>query len=122
MSKDKRPLLSDGSIVSDYSPLLKYIEIARRVSPDRAEEGMPRSEDFEYVKKYMWSRGGSTLYSLLEALTAIVLARIDPEIARDALREVYGVEFDPEDARERIARILAGWIIEASRILGYISY
>lgn len=116
------PLLANGSIVGDYEPLLEYIEIAKSKNSKVAEESMPKSEDFEYVKEYVNARGRSSLYSLLEALTGIVLERVDPEIAREALEKVYNVRFGLEDAREKIARIIAGWIIEASRSLGYIVY
>lgn len=120
--KKKMPLLADGSIVGDYEPLMIYVEIAKTKNPRAAEECMPRSEDFEWVRNYINIRGRSTVHSLLEALTARICERVDPEVAREALEKAYSTTFNSEDARERIAKIISGWIIEASRSLGYISY
>ena len=122
MSRGKKPLLADGSIVGDYDPLMKYFEIAKSENPKVAEDCIPRTEDFNYVRNYINVRGRTSLSSLLELLTMNVTERVNAEIAVKAFREVYGVELNPEDARERIARIIAGWIIEACRILGYVEY
>ena len=120
--KSKKPLLADGSVVGDYEPLMKYFEIAKSVKPDVAEKSYPRSEDFNYVKNYVNTRGKSSLLSLLEDLTVTIIERVDSQIAVEAFKKAYGVELEPEDARRRIAKLIAGWIIEASKNLGYITY
>ncbi len=117
---ERRPLLADGSIVGDYEPLFKYWEKARKRG--RGEEGrvVLRNEDFQHLEKLLRSREGRlSVAEALEELTLYFLDRVDPELAREAVEEAYGVSgYDAESARRVVARILAGWLIEAAKTWG----
>jgi len=106
-------MFADGSIVEDYEPLFAYWEIASKKSREIAEKAMLRNEDFEYLKSIV-GEGGISLYDLLEAMTSFYYNRVDEEIAAEAFRRVLELNLEPETARRRIARILAGWITEAA--------
>ncbi len=117
---ERRPLLANGSVVGDYSPLFKYWEKAKKRG--RGEEGsvVLRNEDFEKLEQLLRdSEGRLSLADALEELTLYFLGRVDPELAREAVEEAYGVSgYDAESARRVIARILAGWLIEAAKTWG----
>lgn len=116
----RRPLLADGSIVGDYEPLFKYWEKAKKRG--RGEEGnvVLRGEDFEKLEQLLRdSEGRISLADALEELALYFVSRVDPELAREAVEEAYGVAgYDSESARRIIARILAGWLIEAAKTWG----
>jgi len=119
-SKRRLPLLGNGSIVSDYEPLFRYWEIARRRGrEDIVEKSMLSRDDFRFIERLI-EEERIILTRLLNILEDYYVLRVDPEIAREAYREVYGVELGGEDARRRIARILAGWLIEAAKQWGKI--
>jgi len=114
----RKPLLASGNIVSDYEPLFKYWELAKNVNKSIAENATLKNEDFNYLLKMLSKRRIISLIELLNELEEYMLGRVDAEIAAKALKEVYNIEYGLEDARRRIARILAGWLIEASNIWG----
>ena len=116
------PFLADGSVVGDYTPLFHYWEIARRKGREELiEKAMLISEDFRFLERIV-EREKYSLHRLLNILEDYYTPRLDPGIAREALREAYGVDIWEEDARRRIARILAGWLIEASKQWGKIRF
>ena len=114
----KKPLLANGSIVGDYDPLFKYWEMAKKIDKSIAENATLRNEDFNYLLKILSRRKTVKLIELLDELEEYMLNRVNAEIAAKALKEIYNVEYSLENARRRIARILAGWLIEASNIWG----
>ena len=118
MTKKRKPMLASGAIVSDYEPLFKYWEIAKNVDKTVAEKATLRSEDFDIALSYVSSKGITSLASLLSYLEDYMTDRVDGELAVRALKETYGVIFEIEEAKRRIARILAGWLIEACSLWG----
>ncbi|RLG76127.1 MAG: hypothetical protein DRO23_01850 [Thermoprotei archaeon] len=118
MTKKRKPMLASGAIVSDYEPLFKYWEIAKNVDKTVAEKATLRSEDFDAALSYVSSKGITSLASLLSYLEDYMADRVDGELAVRALKETYGVTFEIEEAKRRIARILAGWLIEACSLWG----
>jgi len=118
LTKKRKPMLASGAIVSDYEPLFKYWEIAKNVDKTVAEKATLRSEDFDIALSYVSSKGITSLASLLSYLEDYMADRVHGELAVRALKETYGVIFEIEEAKRRIARILAGWLIEACSLWG----
>ena len=118
MSSKRKPILASGTIVSDYEPLFKYWELAKSRNKKLAEKATLRSEDFDTVLSYVSSKGVVGLIDLLSYLEEYMLNRVDGQLAVRALKEIYGVMFEVEEAKHRIARILAGWLIEACNLWG----
>jgi len=115
----KKPLASTGKVVSDYSPLFKYWELALKLKPEEAEKIIPRMEDVKSVEEHVGGRK-MTVEELKRHLVREVISRVDPSIAQQALGSVYGVEFSEEEARMKIADIVAGWIIEVAEFFGIV--
>lgn len=118
MTEKRKPMLASGAIVSDYEPLFKYWEIAKNVNKTVAEKATLRSKDFDVALSYVSSKGVTSLTNLLNYLEDYMANRVDGKLAVRALRETYGVTFEIEEAKRRIARILAGWLIEACSLWG----
>ncbi len=112
-----KPLLADGSVVGDYSLLFKYWEKARKLRGEEAARGaVLGGEDFRYLENLIGRV--KRLSDLLDVLTEYFMERVDPEAARQAYVEAYGVEIDAYEAARRVARILAGWLVEAAKSTG----
>jgi len=114
---EKRPLLADGSVVEDYSPLYKYWERARERG---LEEAKITSEDLEFARELVERGGRVSLYELIKALAERMLERVDGGAAAEAYASL-GIELPEELARKRIAEILAGWAVEACQTLNMLS-
>ena len=113
MSGSERPPWASGKIVSDYRPLYAYWRLARqRGREDLIEASTLRREDFESLRSIVEGGTGSAL-ELVERLASALEERVDPDVAAEAILEALGVRLEPEEARRRIARILAGWLVEA---------
>lgn len=121
MSTDK-PMLADGSIVADYKPLFKYWELAKKRSRELANKAVLSRGDLELLQEIIRGAAGTrlSLADLLDLLVEKIMPRIDPDIAYEAIREVYGIELEKRDAQQRVARIVAGWIVEAGKTWGII--
>lgn len=105
------PPFATGEIAGSYELLYIYWKKAGR----RAEEAVLREEDFEVLRHAVEREGLRRLDDLLERLTDHFVERIDPEAAREAVREYYGSDVDPEAAKRAIARLLASWLLEAGK-------
>lgn len=114
--KDK-PFFADSSIVGDYTPLIRYWELLKKEKRN-IDDALLKPSDFKHVEQLIKEQGRISLAELLEKLTEYFYDRIDPEIATRALEEAYNVETELEYARRIIARIMAGWLIEASNTTG----
>ncbi|RLE82580.1 MAG: hypothetical protein DRJ51_01070 [Thermoprotei archaeon] len=113
----RRPLLANGCIVKDYEPLYKYWEVAEKRGVEKATI---RSEDVEYVKKVVEASGRVSLLELKRTLSFMMLDRVNGEIAKEAYT-MLGLELNEREAREKLADILAGWLLEACLTLNVIS-
>ncbi len=122
MNKDEKPFFADGSIVGDYKPLIKYWEILKRKHREKLDEAFLTREDFEEIKKIIYEKKKMNIVELLTILKNRFKPRIDREVAVEALKEVYGTIVDPETAVDRIASIMAGWLIEASKNTGIVRF
>ena len=114
---DEKPLLASGNVVSDYRPLIVYWKKAVEKGLKKAsEEIVLRQEDFKKAEEL--ARENLSLTETLNKLEDFFLPRVNPVLALEAFKEVYGFNIREEDARRHIARIMAGWLIEASEQLG----
>jgi hypothetical protein len=103
------PLFATGEIVGDYEPLYRYW----REAGDKAEEAVLSNRDFEELQRLVVREGVERLDELLRRLTEWFKERVDIDAAQRAVSDYYGSRVDGEIARETIARILAGWLVEA---------
>ena len=108
------PYFATGEVVGDYTLLYRYWKRAGR----RAEEATLRREDFDYLRRLVEAGEVRRLDELLDRLTSYYMGRVDGEAARQAVRDHYGVEVLVEDAKRMVARILAGWLVEAGQQWG----
>jgi len=103
-----KPFFASGKLVKDYEPLKKYLELSK--GTDAYERAFIGEEDFRRLKEVAH---GKKLGELWDELTEELKERIDPQIALEALREAGLEAEDPETARKEIAKLLAGWLLEA---------
>lgn len=113
------PFFADSSVVGDYKPLKKYWVLLREKGLD-IDKAVLTQEDFKYLEKIVEETGSIDLASLLDKLTDYFIDRIDCETALEAYRDTYGYVIDREEACRNMARIMAGWLIEAGKFLGII--
>lgn len=112
MGKKRLPPFASGSIVEDYETLFIYWEKARsKGREDLIEKSTLSNTDFDRLRVIV-EEGTMTLEELLERLARDMAERIDPEMAAEALRE-RRISLEADDARRYLAKILAGWLIEA---------
>ncbi|MEM1661865.1 MAG: hypothetical protein QXT88_04535 [Desulfurococcaceae archaeon] len=117
--ENKLPPFANGSIVGDYKPLLKYMDIARKTST-----GLNRlivREDLDFLSNLIRTNERLNLLELLDLLKNRVKNRIDCSLASIAFKEAYGVDLGDDVACLKMAEILAGWIIEIAKTLGIIN-
>lgn len=98
-----------------------YWEVLRRRNrEDLVEKSMLTNEDFEKLEIVI-ARSRYSLADLLDIFSGLFRERVDGDAAREAFLEL-GLKLDPESARDRIAYILAGWLLEASKYWRIISF
>ena len=115
-----KPTFASGKLIKDYEPLKRYLELVR--GSEWYDKGFLSNEDFDLLVRKAKSLSSGKLGELWDELTKELAKRINPEKALQALKETgYDVK-DPEEARERMARILAGWLIEAGEEWGTIRF
>ena len=112
------PMMATGKVISDYRPLIKYLEIADKESKDKV---IPRAEDIEVVRELI-SRGISNLNELLNELIKYVQSRVNEDLAKKAVEEVFNTEVDKTLAKHIISKVVAGWIIEMAEQFGVIKF
>ncbi|MET1100899.1 MAG: hypothetical protein ABWW69_00240 [Pyrodictiaceae archaeon] len=111
MGTSSLPYFATGELVGDYSLLYAYW----RKAGNKAERAVLRSEDFERLRLIVEREGVERLDELWEKLTDYFMDRVDGNAAVEAVKERIGVVVDAYTARRMIARILAGWLIEAGK-------
>lgn len=119
-SESWKPPFASREIISDYEPLRLYLEEARRRGrEDLVEKALLTQDDFTYLSKLVGEN--LNLLDLIEKLKLRFIERVDGEIAREAFTKT-GLNVDVAFARERIAYILAGWLIEAGKYWRILSF
>ncbi len=113
MDKPWSPPFASRELINDYEPLKAYLEIARRKGrEDLVEKALLSQEDFILLSSLV--RRGLSLLDLIDTLKARFMERVDGDIAREAFNSL-GLNVTTDFARERIAYILAGWLLEAGK-------
>ncbi|HIP65609.1 MAG TPA: hypothetical protein EYH08_03675 [Pyrodictium sp.] len=108
--RKRLPPFATGQIIVDYEPLFRYWEAAPQHVREKA---MLSNDDFKFLRKIVDEGKVGNLEELMNMLEKRFLDRIDADVARKVLSEYYGVPFDADYARRRLARLLAGWLVEA---------
>ncbi len=119
---EEKPFLANGSLVGDYRPLLMYWRLAKEKSREVVEKSMLTHSDFRELEQLVSSYCGHSIVELIDYFKNRFRDRVDPEIAVEALYRVYGVRVSSSEAVDKIASIIASWLLEAGRILNIISY
>ena len=112
----RMPFFATGEIVGDYSLLYLYW----REAGDKAEEALLSEKDFQHLRSLLASGEQARLDQVLEKLRNHFRGRVDPDAAAKAAKKYYGVDVPPQEARDRVADILAGWLLEAASRWGMI--
>ncbi len=112
----RMPFFATGEIVGDYSLLYLYW----REAGDKAEEALLSEKDFQHLRGLLTAGEQARLDQVLDKLRSHFRGRVDPEAAARAAKKYYGIDVPPEEARERVAGILAGWLVEAASRWGMI--
>jgi len=123
MGKDRdKPFLADGSLVEDYTLLFNYWEIAKTKDVSIAEKAVLSHKDFNELERIVNLFRGRSIVELINYFKNSMKNRIDPKIAVEAYKKTYGVEVEENIAVDKLATILASWLMEAARQLKIISY
>ena len=118
-NRNRMPPFASGRIVADYNPLFRYWEEARRKGrEDLLEMAMLREEDYRMLRELVEGRR-MALADLLDEVRERLLDRIDPDLAAEVLAGT-GLSATAPQAREFLASILAGWLVEAGEYWGII--
>ncbi len=118
--KERKPLLASGKIIENYSLLFEYCRIHEKEKGVRAEDILLNRRDFDYIRKLV-QEGVRNVGELLSRLAYYYKSKIDSNIAVKAYANTYNIdvnEVSKDIAVNELARILAGWLIEASENLG----
>lgn len=118
---DSLPFFADSTIVGDYKPLIKYWELVR-FDRELLDKAFLNRSDFEYLKEVVESNPGISVAELLDLLINRFIPRINCEYARKAYVEIYSIDTSEIEACRNIAKILAGWLVEAGRNTGILKY
>jgi hypothetical protein len=114
---DEKPFFADKTIVGDYKPLINYWKKLREMG-ESIDDALLKPQDFKRIGEIIKTRGRISLDELLSILTEYFIKRIKCNVASEVLKELYGVDIDQKYACRKIASILAGWLIEASKNTG----
>ena len=114
--ESRKPMLATGKIISDYRPLIKYLEVA---GEEERNKVLPKGSDIELVRVLL-EQGYGTVDEMLNQIIRVVKNRFNPELSRRVIREVLNIEIEEEEAVNHLSKLLAGWIIEMAEQLGVI--
>ena len=115
-----RPPFASGKIAGSYEPLKIYMELAKeRGREDLLDAAVLREGDFRILRERVEREGRVKLIDLLDELEEYFTERVDPELAREAYQR-YGLDLTTGDARRRLARLIAAWLLEAGEEWGHI--
>lgn len=103
---------ASGKLGGEFRLLRAYIEEAG------SKEIVPDEEVFRAIRSV--AAGGAPADEVIEAISKIVMRKIDPEAAVKAYRRVYGVEVGESEAVRAVAREAAAWAIELAEALGVV--
>lgn len=94
----------------NYEPLKHYLELVK--GTEWYDKAFLSEDDFNYLRKV--AKDKMRLIDLLKELEEHFLNKINAEMALEAFRNAdYPIE-DEEEAKREMAKILAGWLVEAA--------
>ncbi|UXD22630.1 hypothetical protein IPA_06825 [Ignicoccus pacificus DSM 13166] len=106
-----KPTFASKKLIKDYEPLRYYLELVK--GTEWYDKAFLSRQDFEELVKEAKDLSTGKLGELWDKLTEKFMERIEPEKALQALKDAGYEVKSPEEARKRLAQILAGWLIEA---------
>jgi len=107
------PPFASREVIDDYEPLRAYLEVARRRGrEDLIDKVLLKQEDFTFLSTLV--ERGLSLLDLINELKIRFMDRVDGEVASEAFTAI-GLNMSSDLARERLAYILAGWLLEAGK-------
>jgi len=119
----KRPFFATGYLVDDYTPLMKYWEILRDEGrEDALERAFLNNEDYDLLKRLAREMVGRPLADIFDGLIERFEERVEAEPALRAFREAGYKSMSLPEAKRSMARILAGWLLEAGEYLKIIAF
>ena len=117
LSGRRRPPWASGKLAGDYDLLYAYWEEARRRGrEDLVEAAMLSERDFDKLRELV-GEGPRSALELVERLAGELEARIDEDVAGAAAAGL-GLPLAGEEARRRVARLMASWLVEAGEEWG----
>ena len=115
-AKKRRPMFATGEIVGDYGLLYEYW----REAGEKAADSVLSEKDFGELRRLVQEEGVSRLDKVLERLKPLFRSRIDASAAARAVEKYYGTSMPESEAVDRVAGLLAGWLVEAASEWGMI--
>ncbi len=115
-AKRRRPMFATGEIVGDYGLLYEYW----REAGEKAADSVLSEKDFGELRRLVQEEGVSRLDMVLERLKPLFRERIDASAAARAAEKYYGTRIPESEAVDRVAGLLAGWLVEAASEWGMI--
>lgn len=113
------PLLASGKLVSDYTPIRIYQEVAREKGKDPGSVVIS-TQDLLFLRDLVVSSSSRDVHAIISILASSIKARIDPEVARETYRRYLGVDIGEESAVSMISELVARWCLEAADTMGII--
>ncbi|WP_448578031.1 hypothetical protein [Thermosphaera sp.] len=114
------PFMASGKIVNSYELLYKYYDACRGL------KGMdcgpiPSSEDLKELETLVKQEEAANLGTLIDYFSNKYMEKIQDAPAQMACRGFYGRDVDMTHCRNKIAQLIALWLIEIADNLGIIS-
>lgn len=106
-----RPTFASSKIIKDYEPLRRYLEEVK--GTEWYDKGFISQEDFNKLREVLSKKKKMKLGELWDELTEYFMERVEPKAALKALRDSGYEVKDEEEAKKKLASILAGWLLEA---------
>ncbi|MEM4970250.1 MAG: hypothetical protein QXE01_03235 [Sulfolobales archaeon] len=113
------PFLASGKLVSDYTPIRIYQEIAREKGKDPSSVVIS-SQDLGFLRDLVTNSSSRDVQAIISILASSIKTRIDPEVARETYRRYLGADIGEESAVSMISELVAKWCIEAADTMGII--
>jgi hypothetical protein len=113
------PFLASGKLVSDYTPIRIYQEVAREKGKDPGSVVIT-TQDLMFLRDLVASSSSRDVQAIVSVLALLIKARIDPDVARETYRRYLGVDIGEESAVSMISELVARWCLEAADTMGII--
>ncbi|ALU12635.1 hypothetical protein EYM_05970 [Ignicoccus islandicus DSM 13165] len=107
-----KPIFATKKLVRDYEPLRYYLELVR--DTEWYDKAFLSGADFKLLSAVVQNnKDKANLLAVWKMLTEKMKSRINSKMAYRALKNSGYHVRDEEEARDLMARMLAGWLLEA---------